>query len=465
MEPQRLLDLLRTLIGLIDAGLDSQSLLEQMAHSIGEHLGVSACFLMAGENSSTTAIEGFWHEENRILPLTRSPLLLANKEVVPSTSQVICLEEIYGLDLDWWQSVASLQCSWAIGITFRGIRNGIAIIGRIDLSQVTGDEREVLGGLSKVIGIAYATLPNVPDVLPIPHAEAIANVSSPVFRERTDQANPLVRRLYELMSQQWEQQRQLLEQQRQLNEMKDDIIAAISDKVRNPLTTMKMAIDALSNTQRNLPQTSQSHFWQILKDEWSKLNQLINNIVTLKQLESRELSFRPQLVNLEVLIREATLPFQEQWREDRRRSLKLKIENSLTAAQTFLETDPQHLQVILQELLSNAGNFSTANTTVGIEVHEVDGEWISIAVTNTGLWIAPEERESIFEPFRRGQGITDRAIAGTGIGLALVKGLLELLYGRIEVESKPIVDSSDYVTVFTVILPRSIAKGRASQVL
>jgi signal transduction histidine kinase len=254
--------------------------------------------------------------------------------------------------------------------------------------------------------------------------------------------------------------RQQLEQQRQLNEMKDEIIAAISDRARNPLATMKMVIDALSDRKRQIPPASQENYWRILKQEWNTLNHLINNIVTLKQLESQEISFCPQPVDLGVLIRETTLPLAEKWGEDAKKSLKLEIDSHLAEKTPHLDTDPQHLRAILEELLTNAANFSTAKTTVGIYIQELEREKLSISVTNRGLAIDETEKKSIFEPFRRGKGITDRAIAGTGIGLALVKGLVELLNGQIEVTSEPIPDSSDYATTFTLTLPHSVAKSR-----
>jgi signal transduction histidine kinase len=206
-------------------------------------------------------------------------------------------------------------------------------------------------------------------------------------------------------------------------------------------------------------------YWRILKHEWKTLNQLINNIVTLKQLESQELRVRPQPVDLKALLEGVTSPFLERWSEDKRKSLRLVIECPSGERPPLLETDPQHLRAILDELLVNAGNFSHARTSVGIRVRELTEGVVEIAVTNTGLAITEEEKGFIFEPFRRGKGITDRAIAGTGIGLTLVKGLVELLDGRIEVSSVPLAGTDAHATTFAITLPRSIAGGREARAI
>ncbi|MEG3436994.1 HAMP domain-containing sensor histidine kinase [Pannus brasiliensis CCIBt3594] len=444
----------KSLIGLIDSDLDAPNLLEQMAREIGEHLGVSACFLMAGGNIGT--IEGFWHEKKKGLPAGYSGV--TEPEMSIETGRATCLRDLRerGIALDWWRSIAPLDSSWAIAISFRGIRNGIAIIGTSEAGRVTGREPEILAEIGSALGIAYGTLPLPHEAVSSLDREEIARIVPFNSRERAT-GSPIVKRLYELM-------RQQLEQQRQLNEMKDEIIAAISDKARNPLATMKMAIDALSSKDRNLPPSSRENFWRILKQEWDTLNQLINNIVTLKQLESQELRVFPRPVDLEALLREVTLPFQEKWGEDKRKPLRLEIDRSGVGKEP-VETDPQHLRAILDELLTNAGNFSHPKTTVGIEVRDIADGAIEISVTNTGLGIAEEEKELIFEPFRRGKGITGRAIAGTGIGLALVRGLIELLNARIEVTSVPVAGTDAHANAFTVTLPRRIAGSRQARTI
>jgi signal transduction histidine kinase len=448
------LDLLRkSLIGLIDTDLDSHGLLERMARTIGENLGVSACLLVAGMPATTPTPIGFWHENHLSLPSIARALSLAYDPILLGTGRGIELGSLPGVDLDWWARMVPLTSSWALGITFRGVRHGIIAIGTSDPDRVTGIELESLGEIASTLGLAYHTLPIDPESLPTLERGKI-NFSPPTGqRGLPAQGNPLVMQLYQLM-------RQQLEQQRQLNERLDDIITAMSDRARNPLATMKMAIEAMSDSRRQLSPASREQYWGILKHEWNTINQLIDNIIILKQLQSREISVCPQPVNLETLLDETTTPWQRRWSEDQRKLLSLKIACPPPGEQTRVETDPLHLRKILEELLSNAEKFSRSQTTVAIEVKGMGEEEIGISVSDTGLGIAPEERELIFEPFRRGRGITDRAIPGTGIGLAIVKGLLEVIHGRIEVTWETSSDSEGTLTQFTVILPRSFPRNR-----
>lgn len=121
-----------------------------------------------------------------------------------------------------------------------------------------------------------------------------------------------------------------------------------------------------------------------------------------------------------------------------------------------METDFDSLQRILQELLANAGKFSAAGNSVVLDLSETGGK-IVVTITNFGLGIAAEDLDHIFEKFRRGKGVTDRAIPGTGLGLALVKCLVQHLNGSIEVSSSPSENCENeelWLTCFTLTLPQ-----------
>ncbi|MDR9401853.1 MAG: ATP-binding protein, partial [Halothece sp. Uz-M2-17] len=110
---------------------------------------------------------------------------------------------------------------------------------------------------------------------------------------------------------------------------------------------------------------------------------------------------------------------------------------------------------VIFELLSNAGKYSRPNTTVEIMLSETIHNWICISVKNIGYGIAPAEQAYIFDRFRRGKGATQKAIPGTGLGLALVKSLVQHLRGKIDLDSEYNPDGVGE-TIFHVILPRSL---------
>jgi signal transduction histidine kinase len=126
-----------------------------------------------------------------------------------------------------------------------------------------------------------------------------------------------------------------------------------------------------------------------------------------------------------------------------------------------LETEPQSLRRVLLELLTNAGKYSAAKSQVVLAVDFTASE-IVITVSSLGVGIASEDLPHIFDKFRRGTGMTEKAIPGTGLGLALVKSLVKHLRGRItafsfdpgeNLELKNVEGAQLWRTSFTLILP------------
>ncbi len=123
----------------------------------------------------------------------------------------------------------------------------------------------------------------------------------------------------------------------------------------------------------------------------------------------------------------------------------------------MLNTDPDSLNRILLELLTNAGKYSDPDTTVHLQVtHQVQPSvnQVVLTLTNSGPGISPADLTHIFDKFRRGQGVTQKAVQGTGLGLALVKCLVEHLNGTIDVKSSPSENSQTSLTSFTLTLPQ-----------
>lgn len=245
---------------------------------------------------------------------------------------------------------------------------------------------------------------------------------------------------------------QQIQQLQQLNKMKDDFLSSVSHELRTPLTTMKMAIQMLRNT--GLPDTLREKYLNILEEEWGREYNLIKDLLKLQEVESAQFTIRPQELQLTNILDGFTESFQQQWEADK--GLRLSIGYDPDAPQT-LHTDAESLENILQELLLNAGKYADEDTAIEIDVSSKiggNGKNIVIAVTNYGAGIAPDELPYIFEKFRRGQGVTDRAVPGTGLGLALVKYLVQHLQGTIDVTSKQVDNSNTFVNCFTLSLPQ-----------
>ncbi len=246
--------------------------------------------------------------------------------------------------------------------------------------------------------------------------------------------------------------RQHIQQLQNLNQLKDDFMNSMSHELKTPLTSMKIAIKMLRQAQ--IPPEMREKYLDILEQEWNREYSLIKDLLTLQQLESGELDYSPQEFNLKQTIEVVTQSFAAKLRSQG----EITLITMLSAPEFSIHTDEESLKHILNELLSNAGKYCDPQSNIEISVSSqrtIEQENIIISVANVGEGITPDELPFIFDKFRRGKGVTDRAVPGTGLGLTLVQYLVEHLNGTIEVTSEPLDDdSAAFLTTFMLKLPQ-----------
>jgi signal transduction histidine kinase len=268
--------------------------------------------------------------------------------------------------------------------------------------------------------------------------------------ERTEQ----LKRSLEVQAKLYEKTKQYVEQLQGLNELKDEFVSNISDRLRYPLTNMRMSIRNL-----RLPGISperQTRYLDILESECTKEINLINDLLTLQKLESHQESPQFETIDLNSKINGFVAAFENQLT-----GKGLAVTVDLPKEPLKLQTEIESFERILQELLTNASKYSERDTIVHLQaIHrieqDVDSEarprnQVIMKVTNIGRGISEEEAAYIFDKFRRGKG---RWTPGTGLGLALVKSLVQHLHGAIAIESTPIVNSNLSEICFTLTLPQ-----------
>lgn len=282
-----------------------------------------------------------------------------------------------------------------------------------------------------------------------------AQVSNAIIQSQTlrqvqtlvDERTAKLQSSLELQAKLHERTRQYVEQLRKLNELKDEFLSNMSDRLRYPLTNMLMSIRNLRLP--GIAPERQSKYLDILEQECSKEINLINDLLTLQKLESPHEAPLLQSIDLNTRIQDIAASFEKKLAEK-----GLRISVDLPEDSLKLQTELESFDRILQELLTNACKYSEHDTIVRLEAaHRVDQQidQVIIKVTNIGRAISEEEATYIFDKFRRGKG---RWTPGTGLGLALVKSLVQHLNGAIAVESLPISDSEQSEICFTLTLPQ-----------
>ncbi|MEM7725548.1 MAG: GAF domain-containing sensor histidine kinase [Cyanobacteria bacterium P01_A01_bin.45] len=264
-----------------------------------------------------------------------------------------------------------------------------------------------------------------------------------LVEERTAQ----LQRSLDVQAKLYEKTRQYVQQLRELNELKDEFLSNLSDRLRYPLTNMRMSLRLLRKPA--IEEEQKNKYLDILEQECTKEINLVNDLLTLQQLENRQEPLQLESINLNSKVQELVSTFDKQLAD---KSLNLILD--LPEEELTLQTEVESFDRILKELLSNTCKYSTHETDVGIKAfHKLDQQIdrIIIEVTNVGRGISEEEGTYIFDKFRRGKG---RWTPGTGLGLALAKSLIQHLSGTISVESTAIADSELSKICFTLDLPQ-----------
>lgn len=273
-----------------------------------------------------------------------------------------------------------------------------------------------------------------------------------LVEERTAQ----LQRSLELQAKLYEKTRDQIAQLQRLNHLKDEFLSTVSHELLTPLTSMSLAIRMLREA--TLSPERQHRYLDILEQQCVQETTLINNLLALQQLEGNLAPLVMERTNLHELIHQLSQEFEKKWTPK-----PVKLVSDLPPRTAFLETDLKSLSQILLELLTNAGKYAEPHTTVSLHLAlqlQQPVNQIQMKVTNTGQGIPPEEVPYIFDKFRRGQGVTQQAVPGTGLGLALVKYLVEHLNGELVASSQPL-ETGLYETCFTLTLPQTPSRASA----
>lgn len=232
-----------------------------------------------------------------------------------------------------------------------------------------------------------------------------------------------------------EEREDLLERERaaradseKANRLKDEFLATLSHELRTPLN----AVIGWSRMLRSgrLDPESASHALQVIeRNAWAQ-KQIIEDILDVSRVITGKLQLKMAPVDLVTVVDgalDAVRPAME--------AKEIKVETIIDAGLRMISGDADRLQQVVWNLLSNAAKFSPAGGKVEIQVSQTGGH-VQIQVSDTGPGITPEFLPHVFERFRQADGSTTRTHGGLGLGLAIVRHLVELHGGTITVENR-----------------------------
>lgn len=242
---------------------------------------------------------------------------------------------------------------------------------------------------------------------------------------------------------QTERERQRLQQAVQF---RTQAVRDVAHELMNPLTAIQMAITVVLRAQEEkssrIDPATQSEMLHMAVDNCRRLTRLLNNMLDTARLEAgREVSLRMEETDLPALIQSAIETMQALTDKH-----TLRLQAHLSSPIVRIDADKTYQ--ILTNLLSNAVKYSPEGGMIEVQAWEETGQ-IRVSVSDKGIGMKPEQQARLFQPFER-VAAPERKITGTGIGLHLVKQMVELQGGTIQVESTP-----GQGSVFTFSLPVS----------
>lgn len=229
--------------------------------------------------------------------------------------------------------------------------------------------------------------------------------------------------------------------ERRLEEMRREFVANVSHELRTPLTYLQGYTEAILDGLAADP-TEEKKYLEIILDETLRLRRLVSDLLDLSRIEAGQLVLEKGEVDVAELCRQVAEKVRP-LAEEKGVRLELAVPASLPPAWGSAD----RLQQVLINLLDNALRHTPGGGRVSVCGEERDG-MLALSVRDTGPGIPPEDLPYIFERFYKVEKARTRTTAGTGIGLAIVKGVVEAHGGRVWAESTP-----GRGTTFTFTLP------------
>lgn len=207
--------------------------------------------------------------------------------------------------------------------------------------------------------------------------------------------------------------------------LRSDFVANVSHEFKTPIAAIEGYATLLQNP--SLPREKHDHYVQIILDNSKRLSSLSTNILTLSKLENQEMVVDKREFRLDEQIRTSILTLEGKWSGK-------NIEFDMDLPKQMYYGSESLLSQVWTNILDNAIKHSPAQGIIQIQIQTSPAE-LSVSISDQGEGIPPEVQKHIFEKFY--QGDSSHQAEGNGLGLALVKRIIDLCHGTVSVESFP----------------------------
>ncbi|OAB25387.1 two-component sensor histidine kinase [Paenibacillus macquariensis subsp. defensor] len=215
---------------------------------------------------------------------------------------------------------------------------------------------------------------------------------------------------------------------KQLEQMRQDFVSNVSHEIQTPLTSISGFALALKNTNL-VAESDRNYYLDIIISESSRLSRLSDNLLALASLDSEHHPFEAMTYNLDEQIRQIVVTCEPQWL-----AKGIQIDLEMPDA-VKITADCDELNQVWMNLLGNSIKFTPSGGHIEIRMTHSMNE-ILFTITDSGIGIAPEQLDYVFERFYKTDMSRNRNIGGNGLGLAIAKKIVTLHRGSIEMKSQ-----------------------------
>jgi PAS domain S-box-containing protein len=213
----------------------------------------------------------------------------------------------------------------------------------------------------------------------------------------------------------------------EVDRLKSEFVATVSHELRTPMTAIRGYVDVMLMGAAGALTDNQNHFLTIVKENTERLNILVNDLLDISRIEAGRVTLSIQLLDLEPVAEDVVAGILKRSQEDSKpMSVALDVQPGLPN----VFADPERIRQVIGNLVDNAYNYTPANGMITVLLHKVNGD-VQVDVKDNGIGIAIEDQPRVFERFYRGEDPLVLATPGTGLGLPIVRQLVEMHHGRI----------------------------------
>ncbi len=214
---------------------------------------------------------------------------------------------------------------------------------------------------------------------------------------------------------------------RRLETMRRDFVANVSHELKTPLTSIKGFVETLLEGALDDKENNRN-FLKIIQNHAERLNSLVEDLLSLSYLESKETILNKESLNLRLQLEEVISGFKSQLKK-----MNVAIKNDLPAG-ISINADKNRIEQVFTNLIDNAIKFNKEKGSIRVYSREANGK-IEVFVEDSGIGIPEKDIPRVFERFYRVDKARSRELGGTGLGLSIVKHIIELHNGSVGVES------------------------------